>query len=76
MKNSATSIPAVFCNRFYLNAAPDRVRIAFAEVVNDSEVYHQATSMSIDNAIELAQMIMRMAVEQKAREAGPQVGVH
>lgn len=59
MSKTHTDVATVLANRFMVQVG-DRVRITYGEAHDDGDHYHQAVSLSRDDALELASVIYRI----------------
>lgn len=62
MAKTHTEVATVVANRFMVEFA-DRVRLTFGEAHADGDQYHQAVSLSRDDAMELAALIARLGFD-------------
>ena len=59
--NSPLDFPSHFSNRFFMYLREDYTRITFAEIVNGQTSYHSSVTMPTRDAVELANLILRLA---------------
>lgn len=63
MAKTHTEVATMLANRFMVQAG-ERVRITFGEAHADGDHFHQAVSLSREDALELATMLAKLIVTE------------